>query len=159
MLIRFFNVFVNFTAANSRFLHPPHKCKHLFGGENTRSWSPPCHFETQMADGSQSRISGWQITIFDFLGAQLDFLAIFSKKPIITTKYGIFINLSKLNDLSKYYNNSLNIDTLICFHGQKSPYFTTFKNSPIAHFPPLFSLFREKELKLDKKRLFDQKSA
>lgn len=81
MLKTIFDAFANFTAANYRILNSPHKCKHLFRVENWTIYPLPSHYETQTGTGFQSGISRWQNTIFGFLDAQLDFLAIFSSAP------------------------------------------------------------------------------
>ena len=81
MLTAIFDAFANFTAANYQILNSRHKRKHLFRVENWTIPPLPWHFETQPSTGFQSRISRWQNTIFDFLDAQLDFLAIFSTPP------------------------------------------------------------------------------
>ena len=94
MLIRFFDDFVNFTGVNSYFLSPRFKCKHPPEGKNRRFTSPPYHFETQMGAGSQRWISCWRNTIFGFLDAQLNFLAIFSTPPHNSTKYEILSDSS-----------------------------------------------------------------
>jgi len=138
MLINNFDVFVNFTAANSRFLRPLHKCKPLFRGENCPTWTLPCRFETQMIPSSQSRIPRWQNTIFGFLEAQLDFLAKFSRTPIIITKYGILTNLSEFMELSKYCNYLLFMGILARIIRSKTvlfcPAWKACKNSNFINF-------------------------
>lgn len=81
MLIQFFNVFVNFTAVNSHFLSDWRKRKPDPEVQNSRFTTPPCRLKTQTKDRSQSRTGRWQNTIFGFLEAQLDFLAIFFTPP------------------------------------------------------------------------------
>ena len=81
MLTSIFDAFANFTAVNYRILNSRHKCKHLFGGENWAITPLPLHSETQTRPGFRRQILHWQNTIFDFLDAQLDFLAIFSSPP------------------------------------------------------------------------------
>ena len=78
MLIDNFGVFVNFTGVNSRFLSASHVCKHRSWCENCRFRIEFVHLKTQTGCCSQSGIRHWQNTIFGFLDAQLDFLAIFS---------------------------------------------------------------------------------
>ena len=156
MLISNFDVFVNFTAANSRFLRPLHKRKPLFRGENWPTWTLPCRFETQMIPSSQSRIPRWQNTIFSFLEAQLDFLAIFSKPPIITTKYGILINLSEFIKLSKYYNYLLFIGILARIIGSKPPYSALLEKHAKTQISSILAILGRKRLRTAKKRLFDQ---
>ena len=94
MLMRFFDDFVNFTGENSHFLSRCLKCKHPSRDKNWWFASPPRHFEKQIDRGSQRWISGWQNTIFSFLDAQLDFLAIFSAPPHYSTKYEILSDSS-----------------------------------------------------------------
>ena len=77
MLIEKFIRFVNFAVANSHFLHSRRICKHPFLGRNRCFRSVAVYFKTQINPRFQSRIQGWQNTIFHFLDAQLDFLAIF----------------------------------------------------------------------------------
>ena len=94
MLMWFLGDFVNFTGENSHFLNPRLKCKHPSRGKNWRFAPPPYRFEMQIQGGSQSRICRWQITILDFLDAQLDFLAFLSTLPYIDTKYVILSDSS-----------------------------------------------------------------
>ena len=79
--MRFFGGFVNFTGVNSGFLSATHNCKLNPGVKNSDPSSLPRHSKLQTKHCFQSRISRWQNTNFDFSGAQLDFLAIFSNKP------------------------------------------------------------------------------
>ena len=81
MLTRIFAVFVNFTVVNSRFLSPWRDCKPEPGAQNCGFASPPCRLKTQITTCFQTRMQRWQNTIFGFLSAQLDFLAIFSSPP------------------------------------------------------------------------------
>lgn len=77
MLIRFFDDFANFTAVNFHFLSQGHKRKHRIDARNSLFATPPSHLCSQTKACFQSRIKRWQNTIFVFLEAQLDFLAIF----------------------------------------------------------------------------------
>ena len=81
MLIEKFIHFVNFTSVNSHFLSGKRVCKRAGLGENCCFGSASAYSETQIKACFQSRIWGWQNTIFDFLDAQLDFLAIFFTHP------------------------------------------------------------------------------
>ena len=123
MLTRFFGVFVNFTGENSRFLSCCFKCKHLSWVGNWRFTSPPCRFETQIHRGSQSRIHRWQNTIFGFLDAQLDFLAILSTPPHYSTKYTI------LSD-----SKGFNICLIITISVYLSVFYTFFRSFSIGGF-------------------------
>lgn len=77
MLMRFLRGFVNFTGVNSRFLSTSPICKLTIRVKN-QGFSPlPRHLESQTKRRFQTKIKGWQNTNFGFLGAQLDFLAIF----------------------------------------------------------------------------------
>lgn len=76
-----FGEFVNFMGVNSHFLSDQHNCKPLFLAPNRLFHSPPLCFKTQTRGGFQRRITRWQNTIFGFLTAQLDFLAIFPRAP------------------------------------------------------------------------------
>lgn len=77
MLIEKFIRFVNFAVVNSHFSPARRICKHPFLGRNRCFGSAPGYFKTQTNYRFQSRIQGWQNTIFAFLDAQLDFLAFF----------------------------------------------------------------------------------
>ena len=109
--MRVFGDFVNFTVANSHFLSTWRKRKLPILDPNTQFSSPTPCLKTQTRDGFQSRTRRWQNTIFDFLEAQLDFLAKFSSPPYSRWKNGILRNskelkLFPLNDNSLYFIGS-----------------------------------------------------
>ena len=79
--MKIFGIIWRFTGVNSRFLSDGHKCKYPKMGKNCRFSSLPRHSGMQTSRRFQSRIIGWQNTIFGFLEAQLDFLAIFFNEP------------------------------------------------------------------------------
>lgn len=81
MLNHFCGGFVNFAVVNSRFLSPRLNCKLPHPGQNPGFAFPPARLQTQTDRHSKTRISRWQNTIFGFLTAQLDFLAIFASPP------------------------------------------------------------------------------
>ena len=79
--MRFFSDFVNFTVVNSHFLSLGRKRKLRIRSSNSLFSSPTPHLKTQTKTGFQRRTMRWQNTIFGFLDAQLDFLAIFPSLP------------------------------------------------------------------------------
>ena len=81
MLMQFFGDFVNFTGANSHFCRPCRKRKHPQKSRNSRFQSEHAGLILQIKGRSQSETCRWRNTIFGFLNAQLDFLAIFSTPP------------------------------------------------------------------------------
>jgi hypothetical protein len=105
MLMWFLGDFVNFTGVNSQILSPNHKCKQPSRDKNRRFASPPRRLKTQITRGSQSRIRRWQNTIFSFLEAQLDFLAIFSTLPYNHSKYSILGDSSGFSICHKFTNS------------------------------------------------------
>ena len=76
-----FDAFANFTVANCDFLNPLHKCKLQLTPQNSLFYFLTTRLKTQTKPCSQQRMGCWRITIFNFLDAQLDFLAIFSTPP------------------------------------------------------------------------------
>ena len=96
--------FANFTVVNSHFRAIWCKRKLAPGPKNREFSSPTLHLETQTRGGFQCRTERWQITIFDFLEAQLDFLAKLSSSPYSRTKTTNLRHSSSNNNLSKYYN-------------------------------------------------------
>lgn len=104
--MRIFGDFVNFTVANSHFLSAWRKRKLPIRSPNTQFSSPTPCLKTQIGGGFQSRTRRWQNTIFDFLEAQLDFLAKFSSLPYSRWKNGILRNSKELK-LFPFCGNSL----------------------------------------------------
>lgn len=114
MLIKNFGLFVNFTGANFHFLSGQHNCKPDPGARNCSFASPPRYLKMQTERRFQTRMWRWQNTIFGFLRAQLDFLAIFStapyfgpkfQKPAQSERHWICHNLSKIHYLSVFWRN------------------------------------------------------
>ena len=75
--MRFLGDYVNFTGVNFHFLSQGHKRKHQIWARNSLFTTPPSHLCSQTKACFQNRTRCWQNTIFVFLEAQLDFLAIF----------------------------------------------------------------------------------
>ena len=96
--------FVNFAVVNFHFMAAQYKRKLVPGSKNCLFSSPTPHLGTQTKRCFQCRMRRWQITIFDFLTAQLDFLAKLSSLPYSRAKIANLRHSSAINNLSKYYN-------------------------------------------------------
>ena len=156
MLMRFFGDFVNFTPVNSHFSSRRHKCKPLPWPQNTRFRFLILHLCSQTMGGFQSRTKRWQNTIFAFLDAQLDFLAIFSSLPYTRMKIRILSDSSGFVILSKFGNNVGIIVDSELFLLQKCSYFWSLKKAKICRKRVIFLDFADFGPKTAKMRLFDQ---
>jgi len=137
MLTRKNRVLWRFTGVNSHFLSHWRNCKHATTSKNYRFGSPPSRLKTQTLRCFQCRILGCQITIFSFLDAQLDFLAIFFTLPYFYTKETILSDSSQINICQKLAN-TFYLSWFCCIYfARHSASFFYLKNSKTDKNPQL----------------------